>query len=90
MQRLHVHDRLRGLATVGTENVGRPVFELRFPDRDLVGMHIELLGKLRNRSVAFDGCKGHFRFESRCVVPEQWSRFFEQNFRVDKWNLCQG
>ena len=20
---------------------------------------------------------------------ERWSRFFEQNFRVDKWNLCR-
>jgi hypothetical protein len=23
----------------------------------------------------------------RCA--ERWSRFFEQNFRVDKWNLCR-
>src|SRR6516165_10781764 len=55
------------------ENGAADVFELRFPDRDLVGMHIELLRKLRNRSVAFDGCKGHFRFKSRCVVPARSS-----------------
>jgi hypothetical protein len=51
MQRLHVHRRLRGFATAGTENVRRPVLKLRFPDRDLVRMHVELLRKLRKRSI---------------------------------------
>src|SRR5215468_9191605 len=69
MQRFDVHDRLCGFANAGTENVGCPAFELRFPDRDLVGMHVELLRKLRKRSIAFDGRNGHFRLESRCVVP---------------------
>ena len=44
----------------GPKTSADPVFELQFPDRDLVGMHVELLRKLRKRSIAFDGCKGHF------------------------------
>ena len=24
------------------------------------------------------------------IDTERWSRFFEQNFRVAKWNLCRG
>ena len=34
--------------------------------------HVELLRKLRNRSIAFNRCKSHFRLECRCVVPA-WS-----------------
>jgi hypothetical protein len=30
---------------------------------------VELLGKLRNRPIAFDGGKRHLRLEGRCVVP---------------------
>ena len=52
MQRFHVHDRLCGLGAAETENIGRSVFELRFPDRDLIGMDVELLRKLRNCSIA--------------------------------------
>jgi hypothetical protein len=48
-------------------------FELRFPGRDLVAMDVELLRKLRNCSIAFERRKGHFRLESRCVVPAQSS-----------------
>jgi hypothetical protein len=53
--------------------IGRPIFELRFPDRDLVRMHVELLRKLRKRSIAFDRRNSHFRLESRCVVPARSS-----------------
>src|SRR6516164_7361297 len=30
-------------------------------------------------------------FNLRCTREryKRWSRFFEQNFRVDKWNLCR-
>ena len=47
VQRLHVHDRLCSSATAGIENMGRSVFELRFPGRDLIGVHVELLRKVR-------------------------------------------
>jgi hypothetical protein len=73
MQRLHVHDRLGSSTSAGTKNIGRSAFELRFPGHDLVGMHVELLRKLRKRSIAFDGRNGHFRLESRCVVPARSS-----------------
>jgi hypothetical protein len=36
-------------------------------------MNVELLRKLRKRPIAFDGRNRHFRFESRCVVPERSS-----------------
>jgi hypothetical protein len=36
-------------------------------------MIVELLRKLRKRSIAFDGRNGHFRLESRCVVPARSS-----------------
>jgi hypothetical protein len=26
----------------------------------------------------------------KVVVRKRWLRIFEQNFRADKWNLCQG
>jgi hypothetical protein len=73
VQRLHIHDRLCGFPAGGTENIGRAVFELRFPRCDLVGMNVELLRKLRKRPIAFDGRNRHFRFESRCVIPARSS-----------------
>src|SRR5262249_6800270 len=27
---------------------------------------------------------------SQATAGVRWSRFFEQNFRVDKWSLCRG
>jgi hypothetical protein len=36
-------------------------------------MDVELLRKLHNRSIAFNRRKGHFRFESGCVVPARSS-----------------
>jgi hypothetical protein len=59
--------------------VGRrqPTIWLRFPDRDLVGMHVGLLRKLRNRSIAFDGLvaswslliRGHQRARCQAEIP---------------------
>jgi hypothetical protein len=37
-------------------------------------MDVELLGKLRNRSIALDRSEGHLRLEGRCVVPARSSR----------------
>ena len=34
----------------------------------------------------------HKGMTAKTVIPseaQRWSRFFEQNFRVDKWNLCR-
>jgi hypothetical protein len=28
--------------------------------------------------------------ETLAKVTQRWSRFFEQNFRVDEWSLCRG
>jgi hypothetical protein len=41
------------------------------------------------------GADGEIRFENAAYswarnVEERWSRFFEQNFRVDEWSLCRG
>ena len=36
---------------------------------DLIGVGVELLGKLSQGSIALDGGKRHLRLESRCVVP---------------------
>ncbi len=42
------HVRGRGsIAAARTENIGRTALELRFPGRDLIGVHVELLGQLR-------------------------------------------
>jgi hypothetical protein len=47
---LHVHDRLGSSGNAATENIGRSVFELRFPRHDLVWVHVNaetLLKELR-------------------------------------------
>jgi hypothetical protein len=54
---------------VGTEYVGSPTFKLRLPRCDLIGVDVELLRKLHQRSVTLDGGKRHLRLEGRCVVP---------------------
>ena len=30
------------------------------------------------------------RYELDYPTQKRWLRIFEQNFRADKWNLCQG
>jgi hypothetical protein len=62
------------VARARTENIGSPAFELRLPRRDLIGVDVELLGKLRDGPIAFDGGKRHLRLESRGVVPARSSR----------------
>jgi hypothetical protein len=32
-------------------------------------MYVELLSKLRNRSIVLQGSQRHLRLEGRCVVP---------------------
>src|SRR6188472_2380992 len=62
MQRLHIDGRLRGsVAATGTENIGSPALELRFPRCDLMGVNVELFRKLCQCSIALDGRKGHLR-----------------------------
>jgi hypothetical protein len=74
MQRLHIDGRLRGsVAATGTENIGSPALELRFPRCDLIGVNVELFRKLCQCSIALDGRKGHLRLEGRCVVPTRSS-----------------
>jgi hypothetical protein len=51
----------------------RPFEELVFPLLDLVGMNIELLGKLGEGLFTADSSKGHLRFESRTVIPARSS-----------------
>jgi hypothetical protein len=70
MQRLHVDRRQgRGVAAPWTEYTSRGALKLCLPRCDLVGVDIELLGKLSHRSIALDGGKRHLRLEGRCVVP---------------------
>ena len=53
MQRLHIDGRLRGsVAATGTENIGSPALELRFPRCDLIGVNVELFRKLCQCSIA--------------------------------------
>src|ERR1035437_2931818 len=74
MQRLHVDGRQsRSVARTETENIGSPALKLRFPRCDLIGVDVELLRKLSQRSIALDGGKRHLRLEGRCVVPARSS-----------------
>jgi hypothetical protein len=41
--------------------------------RDWQQLDVELLGKLSQGSIAFDGGKRHLRLEDRCVVPARSS-----------------
>ena len=50
-----------GVAAARTENIGSPALKLRFPRRDLIGVDVELLGKLSQCSIALDGGKRHLR-----------------------------
>jgi hypothetical protein len=60
---------LRLFAERSERDVGGWPTELLFPRGDLIGMHVELLSKLRNRSIVLQGSQGHLRLEGRCVVP---------------------
>jgi hypothetical protein len=51
------------------KHIGSASRELLFPRGDLIGMHVELFSKLCNRSIVLQRSQGHFRLESRCVVP---------------------
>jgi hypothetical protein len=57
------------LVATALKHISSACKELLFPRGDLIGMHVELLSKLRNRSIVFQGSQGHLRFEGRCVVP---------------------
>ena len=63
----------RSVAAAGTEHIGSPALELRLPRCDLIGVDVELLRKLSQRSIALDGGKRHLRLEGRCVVPARSS-----------------
>ena len=69
MQRLYVDRRHHSLAATRTEHIGSAALKLRFPRGNLIGMYVELLGKLRQCPIALDGGKRHLRFEGRCVIP---------------------
>jgi hypothetical protein len=56
-----------------TENVGSSALELRLPRCDLIGVNVELLGKLSQGSIALDASKRYLRLESRCLVPARSS-----------------
>jgi hypothetical protein len=58
----------RGAAAPWTEYASGGALELRLPRCDLIGMNVELLGKLSQRSITLDGGKRHLRLEGRCVV----------------------
>src|SRR5680860_1395406 len=67
MQQLDVRPLLALIRGAG-KYLTRPPQELGLPLRDLVRVHIETRGQLRQRLVAFDGGYRHLRFEYRCVV----------------------
>ena len=49
------------VAAAGTENIGSPALELRFPRCDLIGVDIELFRQLSQCSIALDGGKRYRR-----------------------------
>src|SRR5258707_8805315 len=51
------------------ENITSPTLELRLPRRNLIGVNIEMLRQLSQRSIALDGGERHLGLEYRCVVP---------------------
>lgn len=70
VQRLHIDGCLfRSGAAAGTERTGGLAFKLSLPRRDLIGVDVELLGKLSQRSIALHGGERHLRLEGRRVVP---------------------
>src|SRR5215212_3961311 len=71
MKRLNV-DRRQSRLRLQTKYPGSSFHELTLPSRDLVGMHVKLLGEFGQRLLALHGSQGHLRFESRAVVPA-WS-----------------
>jgi hypothetical protein len=73
VQRLHVDRRRCCPVAARPENIGSPALELRFTRRDLIGVNVELLRQLRQRSIALDGGKRYFRLEGRCVIPTRSS-----------------
>jgi len=65
MQRLHVNRRLRcSVAAAGTKNIGSPALKLRFPRCDLVGVDVELLRKLSQRSIALMAASATFALKT--------------------------
>src|SRR5262245_43165854 len=58
----------------GPKTLAAPPLKLRLPRCDLVRVHVELLGKLRDGPIALDGRKRNLRLEGRCVVPAGSSR----------------
>src|SRR3954467_10593341 len=69
MQDLDVDRRSRVGPGAITEDRRRALQELAAPLRDLVRMHVELLGQLGQRLLALDGRYRHLRLEGRTVVP---------------------
>src|SRR5213595_1385382 len=53
----------------GPKTSAAPSSSCPLPRCDLVGVHVELLGKLSKRAIALDGSKRHLGLEGRCVVP---------------------
>ena len=66
MQRLHVYRRSRVRPNLRTEDPGSPFQQLGFPGRDLVRMHVEMLGQLGKRLLASQGSQ-------RWPAPIGWS-----------------
>ena len=57
----------------GPNTSAAPSSELRLPRCDLIGVDVELLRKLSQGSIAFDGRKRRLRLEGRCVVSARSS-----------------
>jgi hypothetical protein len=53
------------------EHADRAIEQLGLPLRDLVGVHVELLGQLRQRPVALQRRQGNLRLERRRMVPSR-------------------
>src|SRR5713226_5014453 len=69
MQRLYVDRRRCRRRAPSPENITSPTLELRLPRRNLIGVNIEMLRQLSQRSIALDGGERHLGLEYRCVVP---------------------
>jgi hypothetical protein len=65
VQRLHIDRGRARRRAPRSENVRCSTFELGFPGGNLIGVDVEMLRQLSQRSIALDGGKRHLGLESR-------------------------
>lgn len=79
----------RSRLALAAENLGSPFKKLRAPGRDLIGMHVILIGQFGQRLLTPDRGKCHFRLE--CRAARRGTRpVLSQHARRADWNCGVG